>query len=79
MGTGSTYCCPNCGYRKELHYGAGFRSFVSEDVKAYFSSKAWYSGIYSSQVFDAVRAGGLNEYEKANIQFLLEYEKKHRA
>ena len=33
MGTGSTYCCPNCGYRKELHYGAGFRSFVSEEVK----------------------------------------------
>ena len=33
MGTGSTYCCPNCGYRKELHYGAGFRSFVSEKVK----------------------------------------------
>ena len=49
------------------------REFNSEELMDYFESQDWYVPIYSPEEFDS---SVLNEYEKANVTFLLKEEKK---
>jgi len=58
--------------RNEIYARHG-RIFTDEILKAYFESKSWYHGTVSAEDFsDDV----LNEYEIANRDLILEYEKE---
>lgn len=50
------------------------RIFESEDLRAYFSRKAWYVPMYSGDTFDPDMEYYLNDYEWANLQLILAYE-----
>lgn len=56
--------------RNEVYARYG-RKFQSQDLQDYFNSKAWYNGTIEANDFNE---GILNEYEKANIQFLMDAE-----
>lgn len=58
--------------RNEIYARHG-RRFQSEDLQSYFDSKPWYKGTIDSDSFDE---SVLNEYEKTNARFMLEYEKE---
>ena len=51
-------------------YARHGRAFETEDLNAYFSSKSWYTPIYSADEFASMENSVFNEYEKANITFL---------
>ena len=51
-------------------YARHGRKFEAEDLNKYFSSKSWYTPIYSQEEFAAIEGSVFNEYEKANITFL---------
>ena len=51
-------------------YARHGRAFQTEDLNAYFSSKSWYTPMYSADEFAAMEDAVFNEYEKANITFL---------
>lgn len=62
-----------CLARNEIFARHG-RIFVTKEIAAYFSGKSWYKGTVSAAAFsDTV----FNEYEKANINFISQYETKH--
>lgn len=62
-----------CLARNEIFARHG-RIFVTKEIASYFNSKSWYSGTVSAAAFsDTV----LNEYEKANVNFISQYETKH--
>lgn len=48
-------------------YARHGRSFQTEDLNNYFSSKNWYTPLYSAEEFDD---SVLNQYEKKNIEIL---------
>lgn len=50
------------------------RIFESEDLRSYFSQKAWYVPTYAGDVFDPDMEYYLNDYEWANLQLILAYE-----
>jgi len=51
-------------------YARRGRAYSDPELKAYFESKSWYTPLYSKSEFsDDV----FNEYEKANINFLVKY------
>ncbi|MGM9554227.1 MAG: YARHG domain-containing protein [Faecousia sp.] len=52
-------------------YARNGRRFNSPEIRAYFESKSWYHG---SILPDDFTEGILNEYERANIAFLLEHQ-----
>lgn len=58
--------------RNEIYARHG-RRFQSEDLQNYFDSQPWYKGTIASDSFDE---SVLNEYEKTNARFMLEYEKE---
>ena len=61
--------------RNEIYARHG-RMFASPDLDEYFRSKSWYTPKYSPEEFDAFGASVLNRYEAANIDLIIEAEKK---
>lgn len=62
-----------CLARNEIFARHG-RMFDTPEIRAYFESKSWYRGtIAPSQFRDSV----LSEIEKANIEYIVNYENKH--
>lgn len=50
------------------------RIFRSQDLRDYFSQKAWYVPTYDPDEFDANMFDYLNDYEAANLKVILNYE-----
>ena len=62
-------------YAKNEIYARHGRKFASEELQKYFDSKSWYTGKYEPGDFDENYSSQiLNEYEKANAEFLREIE-----
>ena len=51
-------------------YARHGRAFQTEDLNEYFSSKSWYTPLYSADGFAAIEDSVMNDYEKENIKFL---------
>lgn len=51
-------------------YARHGRAFETEDLNEYFSSKSWYTPMYSQEEFDTMGDSIFNDYEKKNIEFL---------
>ena len=51
-------------------YARHGRAFQTEDLNKYFSSKSWYTPLYSADEFAAIEDSVMNDYEKENIKFL---------
>lgn len=62
-----------CLARNEIFARHG-RIFVTPQISAYFSSKSWYQGTVSAASFSE---SVFNAYEKANIDFIYNYETSH--
>lgn len=62
-----------CLARNEIFARHG-RIFVTPEIAAYFSAKTWYHGTVSAAAFSE---SVLNEFEKANVSFISQYESKH--
>lgn len=58
--------------RNEIYARHG-RLFSNPDLQSYFNSKSWYSGTINPNDFDQ---SCLNEYEKYNANFILQYENR---
>lgn len=58
--------------RNEIYARRG-RKFTTDSIRIYFESKSWYHPIYAPEDFSA---SIFNEYEKENIQTIVDYEKK---
>lgn len=54
------------------------RGFKNSDLANWFSSKSWYTRIYSPEQFDSMESP-LNAYEKKNSQLILELEKRRNS
>ncbi len=50
------------------------RKFTTQELQDYFDGKDWYKGTVAADKFDT---DVLNAIEKANLQLIVEYEKKH--
>ncbi len=61
-------------YARNEIYARHGRRFDSNDLQDYFDSQAWYSGTISPSSFSE---SVLNQYEKANISTIKEYENSH--
>lgn len=61
--------------RNEIFARLG-RKFNTEELNQYFRSKEWYVPLYEADDFDAKGDSVLNEYEKANVTLISDYEKK---
>lgn len=59
--------------RNEIYARHG-RKFTTKELQDYFDSKDWYSGTIAADKFNT---DVLNTVEKANLQFIVEYEKDH--
>ena len=58
--------------RNEIYARRG-RKFNTPSIREYFESQSWYQPIYEPEAFpDSI----FNEYEKKNIETIVEYEKK---
>ena len=64
-----------CFARNEIYARHG-RIFSTPEIRAYFESKSWYDGTIAGPDFDANTGHYLNEIERANVNMILEYEKK---
>lgn len=62
-----------CFARNEIYARHG-RIFKTPQISAYFNSKSWYHGTISPSSFNE---GVFNQYEKANIALIQNYEKKY--
>ena len=62
-----------CFARNEIYARHG-RQFKTPQIAAYFNSKSWYHGTISPASFNE---GVFNQYEKANISLIQQYEKKY--
>lgn len=60
-----------CSLARNEIYARRGRIFNNEEITKYFKSKSWYRVLYSSDVFDA---DVFNKFEKANIEFISDYE-----
>lgn len=58
--------------RNEIYARRGY-IFKSEDLKKYFEAKSWYKGTVKASEF---QDNSFNEFEKANIKMIDEFEKK---
>ena len=63
--------------RNEIFARLG-RTFVDQELQAYFNSKSWYVGRYTPEEFDAMGDSILNQYEMANSQLITEVEDARR-
>ena len=59
-------------YAKNEIYARHGRLFLSNELQAYFSSKTWYSGIYSADSFDSQNL--LSNMEKKNAEIIRDME-----
>ncbi len=59
--------------RNEIYARHG-RIFVNQAISDYFKSKTWYNGTIEPDKFNE---GVFNDFERANIQFILQYEIDH--
>ena len=55
-------------------YARHGRKFKDADYQAYFNSKSWYHGTVDPEDFDDTAV--FNQYELANRDFIIEYEKE---
>ena len=62
-----------CLARNEIFARHG-RMFVTTEIANYFNSKSWYTGTISAANFSE---SVLNEYEKANVNYISQYETAH--
>lgn len=62
-----------CLARNEIFARHG-RIFVTPQIAAYFQGKDWYHGTVSAAAFDE---SVFNQFEKANISFISNYESSH--
>lgn len=62
-----------CLARNEIFARHG-RLFVTTEIANYFSSKSWYKGTVSAANFSE---SVLNEFEKANVNYIIQYEAAH--
>lgn len=62
-----------CFARNEIFARHG-RIFATDEIAQYFEQKAWYHGVIQPEEF---REDILNSIEKANIQFIIDYERQH--
>lgn len=62
-----------CLARNEIFARHG-RIFVTAQISAYFSGKSWYRGTVSAADFNE---SSLNEYERANVNYIIQYESAH--
>lgn len=62
-----------CLIRNEIFALHG-RIFQTDYLREYFSSKSWYVPRYDGEAFDEHMFDYLNEYERANLQVILNYE-----
>ena len=62
-----------CFARNEIYARHG-RQFKTPQIAAYFNSKSWYHGTISPADFNP---DVFNQYEKANISLIQQYEKKY--
>lgn len=58
--------------RNEIYARHG-RIFKDEELRQYFESKSWYQGTVSPEAFSE---SVLNDYERANLKLITDYEKK---
>lgn len=53
------------------------RKFKTDWIRNYFEATSWYEGTYDPDYFDnSVMNSVFNKYEKENVKFILEYEKR---
>ncbi len=58
-------------------YARHGRAFNTQWIREYFEGTSWYEETYSSDYFDSNLASStLNAYEKTNVQYILDYEKR---
>ena len=62
-----------CLIRNEIFALHG-RMFRTPEIQEYFNGKSWYVPTYAPDDFDANMFDYLNDYEKANLQVILNYE-----
>ena len=62
-----------CLARNEIFARHG-RIFLTPQIAAYFEGKSWYKGTISADQFSETV---FNEYERANISFISQYESSH--
>ncbi|MDC7289629.1 YARHG domain-containing protein [Blautia schinkii] len=61
-------------YARNEIYARHGRKFLDQTIQSYFNGKSWYSPSYEAAEFDAVSESVFNEYEKANIKLISDYE-----
>ena len=61
--------------RNEIYARHG-RGFKNDDLRSYFASKSWYHETISPEAF---KEGALNDYEKQNVNLMLEIEKSRNS
>ncbi len=62
-----------CLARNEIYARHG-RIFTTPEIAAYFDAKDWYEGTVPGTQFDAISNDLFNEFERANIKFISDYE-----
>jgi hypothetical protein len=62
--------------RNEIYARHG-RGFNREDLRAYFAQFSWYHPIYSPEAFDQYHQDSLSPTERANAEFILDYQRWH--
>lgn len=65
-----------CLARNEIYARHG-RIFATAQIAQYFESQDWYEGTVPGATFDANTGAYLNQYENANADFILSYERTH--
>lgn len=59
-------------------YARHGRLFVTDYIADYFYQKSWYQGTVDPESFDAMQDSIFNDFERANIQKIAEWEEKKR-
>lgn len=75
----SRYSAEDLELAKNEIYARHGRKFVTDRIADYFAGKSWYQGTIDAETFDAMSPESVfNEYELANIEKIVEWEKKKR-
>ena len=65
-------------YAKNEIYARHGRKFLSGELASYFNAQPWYQGTIEAEDFTEDQVNLLfNEYEKANVQFISQWEAAH--
>ncbi len=68
------FSAEDCRYARNEIYARHGRKFDDAELQAYFESKSWYEGTIDAKSF---KEDSLSKEERANIDTITEYEKKH--